>query len=174
MPPHRQWPPPTHTYRRGRPPHPELLRAQRHEQLLAQSLEIDNKQLLLHSYLHPVPQGLSTSDHLRLQIQKVPSRSQNRLHPPKRQPSLSQAPSIHPLPSSFRAQDSSRHLTKSLSSVYLPLDWRTTVPSRPLRKHLPVDALAHLTLPLQEGLTRFPLILHTPPPPGTSLPPPSS
>jgi len=32
--------------------------------------------------------------------------------------------------------------------------------------------MAHLTLPLQEGLTRLPLILHAPPPPGTNIPPP--
>jgi len=37
------------------------------------------------------------------------------------------------------------------------------VPSLPLRKHLPINALAHLTLPLGEGLSQFPLILHTPP-----------
>ena len=41
-----------------------------------------------------------------------------------------------------------------------------------MRKHLPVDALAHPTLPLQEGLTHFPLVLHAPPPPRTNIPPP--
>ena len=56
--------------------------------------------------------------------------------------------------------------------MYLPLDWRTKVPSPPVKKHLPVDALAHLTLPLQEGLSRLPPILHTLPPPGTNIPPP--
>ena len=35
-----------------------------------------------------------------------------------------------------------------------------------------MDALAHLTIPLQEGLTRLPLILQAPPPPGTEIPPP--
>jgi len=73
--------------------------------------------------------------------------------------------------SSFRAQDSSRHLTVGLSSVYLPLSWRTKVPSPPIRKHLPVDALAHLTLPLQQGLTCLPLILHAPPPTRNEHPP---
>ena len=73
--------------------------------------------------------------------------------------------------SSFRAQNTYRHLTVGLSSVYLPLSWRTNVPSPPIRKHLPVDALAHLTLPLQEGLTRLPPILYAPPPPGTNIPP---
>ena len=56
--------------------------------------------------------------------------------------------------------------------MYLPLDWRTKVPSPPISKHLPVDALAHLTLPLLEGLTRLPLVLHTLPPHGTKIPPP--
>jgi len=32
--------------------------------------------------------------------------------------------------------------------------------------------MAHLTLPLQGGLTYLPLILHAPPPPGTNIPPP--
>jgi len=56
--------------------------------------------------------------------------------------------------------------------VYLHLDWRTKVPSPLLRKHLPIDALAHLMIPLQEGLTRLPLVLHSLPPPGTNIPPP--
>jgi len=51
-----------------------------------------------------------------------------------------------------------------------PLSWRTKVPSPPIRKHPPVDALGHLTLPLQEGLSWFPLVLHAPPAPGTNIP----
>jgi len=92
--------------------------------------------------------------------------------PPYANPAAARLPPSFPSLSSFRAQDSSRHLTTGLSSVYLPLDWRTKVPSPPLRKHLPINALAHLTLPLQEGLTRLPLVLHTSPPPGTDIPPP--
>jgi len=92
--------------------------------------------------------------------------------PPYANPASARLPQSFPSLSSFRAQDSSRHLTKCLSSVYLPLNWRTKIPSPPLRKQLPVDALAHLTLPLQAGLTRFPFVLHAPPPPGTDIPPP--
>jgi len=92
--------------------------------------------------------------------------------PPYANPAAARLPPSFPSLSSFRAEDSSRHFTKGLSSVYLPLDWRTKVPSPPLRKHLPVDALAHLIIPLQEGLTRLPLVLHTLPPPGTNIPPP--
>jgi len=83
--------------------------------------------------------------------------------PPYANPAAARLPPSFPSLSSFRAQDSSRHLTRGLSSVYLPLEWRTKVPSPPIRKHLPVDALAHLTLPLQEGLSRLPLVVHTPP-----------
>jgi len=80
--------------------------------------------------------------------------------PPTGNPPLARLPPSFPSLYTFRAQDSTRHLTKGLSSVYLPLSWRTTVPSLPLRKHLPIGALAHLTLAPQEGLTRFPLVLH--------------
>jgi len=68
------------------------------------------------------------------------------------------------------AQDFSRHLTRGLSSVYLPLDWRSPLPSPPIRKHLPIDALVHLTHPLQEGLTCFPLVLHAPIPARNNIP----
>src|ERR1700712_1763052 len=91
--------------------------------------------------------------------------------PPTHNPAAARLPRSFPSLSIFRAQDSSRHLTKGLSSVYLPLDWRTPVPAPPIRKHLPIDALAHLTIPLSEGLSRFPLILHAPPAAGSNIPP---
>jgi len=92
--------------------------------------------------------------------------------PPYANPASARVPQSFPSLSSFRAQDSSRHGMVGLSSVYLPLSWKTRTPSPPIRKHLPVDVLAHLTLPLQEGLTRLPLVLHAPPPPGANIPPP--
>jgi len=92
--------------------------------------------------------------------------------PPKANPASARLPQSFPSLSSFRAQDASRHLTIGLSSVYLPLSWRNEVPSPPIRKHLSVDAMAHLTLPLQEGLTRLPLVLHALPPPGPNIPSP--
>jgi len=91
--------------------------------------------------------------------------------PPNANPAAARLPQSFPSLCSFRAQDASRLLTIGLSSVYLPLSWRTEVPSPPIREHLPVNAMAHLTLPLQEGLTYLPLILHAPPP-GTNIPPP--
>ena len=53
----------------------------------------------------------------------------------------------------FTAQESSRHLTKDLTSVFLPLDWCTAVLTPPWRKHLSIDALAHLTRAVSTGVT---------------------
>ena len=38
-----------------------------------------------------------------------------------------------------------------------------------MRKHLPIDALAHLTIPLSDGLSRLPLVLAIPPPAGENI-----
>src|SRR5205807_5822067 len=77
------------------------------------------------------------------------------------------APSINPaaarLCRSFpsmqrlRAPDSHRSLCTKLQPNVMPLNWRTPLPRPPVRTHLPVDALAHLTLPLLEGLSFAPL-----------------
>ena len=94
--------------------------------------------------------------------------------PPTYNLAAARHPASFPSMPSFRALDSSRRLTKGLSSYYLPLHWRTPVPSPPMRQHLPIDALAHLTIPLSDGLSRFPLILKVPPPAGENIPPPFS
>ena len=91
--------------------------------------------------------------------------------PPTRNPAAARVPVTFLSLSVFRATDSARPFTRGLSSVYLPLDWRTPVPTPPLRKHLQIDALARLTIPFKEGLSRFPLVLKTPAPPGTDIPP---
>ena len=93
--------------------------------------------------------------------------------PPTHNPAAARLPASFPSLSSYRAPDSSRHLTKGLSSYYLPLNWRTPVPSPPMRRHLPIDAIAHHTIPLSERLSRFPLVLKIPLPPGENIPPPS-
>jgi len=133
---------------------------------------MDAKQLFLNPYLHPLPRSLPPPHrhYVLLQVQKTPHRPLSCLHPPNANPASARLPPSFPSLSAFRAQDSSRHLTRGLTSVYLPLDWRTETPSPPLRKHLSVDALANLTLPLQEGLTCFPLVLHVRSPPGTNIP----
>ena len=60
-----------------------------------------------------------------------------------------------------RAPDSHRVLCTRLHPNVMPLNWRTPLRSPPVRTHLPVDALAHLTLPLLEGLTFAPMINST-------------
>jgi len=42
--------------------------------------------------------------------------------------------------------------------VYLPLHWKTPRPVPPIRNHLPVDAVAHQTIPFTLGLSRMPMI----------------
>ena len=92
--------------------------------------------------------------------------------PPTHNPAAARLPPSFPSLASYRALDSTRHLTKGLCSYYLPLNWRTPVPSPPMRKHLPIDALAHLTMRLSEGLSRFPRVLKIPPPPSENIAPP--
>jgi len=58
----------------------------------------------------------------------------------------------------FRAPDSHRFLCTRLDPNVMPLNWKTSRPSPPTRTHLPVDAMAHLTLPLLGNLTFAPLI----------------
>ena len=60
-----------------------------------------------------------------------------------------------------RAPDSHRALCTRLDSNVMPLNWKTLLRSPPVRTHLPVDALAHLTLPLLVGLTFAPMINST-------------
>ena len=132
---------------------------------------MDPQRLLLHPNLHLVaggmPPPITTYCRYRRRLAALRiacALSTNYL-------AAARLPASFPSLSAFRAQDSSRHLTSGLSSVYLPLDSRTLVLSPPIRKHLPIDALAHLMRPLQEGLRRFPHVLHSPLPTGSNIPP---
>ena len=60
--------------------------------------------------------------------------------------------------STHRAPDSSRALTRGLSSVYLPLSWKSPRPVPPIRNHLPIDAVARTTIPFTHGLSKMPMI----------------
>jgi len=42
--------------------------------------------------------------------------------------------------------------------VYLPLHWKTPRLSPPTRNYLPIDAVAHRTIPFTQGLSRMPMI----------------
>jgi len=78
--------------------------------------------------------------------------------PPSVNPATARLHPSFPSLSVYRAPDSSRALTRGLSSVYLPLHWKTPRPVLPMRNHLPVDAVAHRTIPFTLGLSRMPMI----------------
>ena len=57
--------------------------------------------------------------------------------------------------------DSHWPLCTRLAPNVMPLNWKTPLRSPPLRTHLPVDALAHLTIPLLKHLSYTPLVNST-------------
>jgi len=57
--------------------------------------------------------------------------------------------------------------------VYLPLHWKTPRPVPPIRNHLPVDAVAHRTIPFTLGLSRMTMINSHLVCPAPALPPQS-
>jgi len=63
--------------------------------------------------------------------------------PPSVNPATARLHPSFPSLSVYRAPDSSRAITRGLSSVYLPLNWKTPRHVPPMRNHLPVDAVAH-------------------------------
>ena len=67
--------------------------------------------------------------------------------PPSVNPATARLHPSFPSLSAHRAPDSSRAMTRGLSSVYLPLHWKTPRPVPPIRNYLPVDAVAHRTIP---------------------------
>src|SRR5205807_4149147 len=92
-----------------------------------------------------------------------PKRYMATLHLVCTTPSINQAAARHccsfPSMQGFRVPDSHRSLCTKLQPNVMPLNWYTLLPWPPVRTHLPVDTLSHLTLPLLEGLsfaTRFP------------------
>jgi len=78
--------------------------------------------------------------------------------PPRVNPATARLHPSFPSLSGYRAPDSSRALTRGLSSVYLPQHWKTPRPVPPIRNHLPVDAVAHRTIPFTLGLSKMPMI----------------
>ena len=78
--------------------------------------------------------------------------------PPQVNPATAPLHPTFPSLSLYRAPDSSRAITRGLTSVYLPLHWMTPRPVPPIRNHWPVDAVAHRTLPFTQGLARMPMI----------------
>ena len=78
--------------------------------------------------------------------------------PPRVNPATAHLHPSFPSLSVHRAPDSSRALTRGLSLVYLPLHWKTPRPVPPMRNHLPVDAVAHRTIPFTLELSKIPMI----------------
>jgi len=78
--------------------------------------------------------------------------------PPSVNPATARLHPSFPSLLAHRALDSSRALTRGLSSVYLPLHWKTPRPSPPIRNHLPIDAVAHKTIPFTLGLSKMPMM----------------
>jgi len=78
--------------------------------------------------------------------------------PPQINPASARLCRFFPLLLRFHVPDSHRPLCTCLDLKVMPLNLRSPPPSPPGRTHLPVDAMAHLTLPLLEGLSFAPLI----------------
>ena len=78
--------------------------------------------------------------------------------PPSVNPATARLHPVFPSLSTHWAPDSSRALTRGLSSVYLPLHWKTPRPVPPIRNHLPIDAVAHRTIPFTLGLSKMPMM----------------
>ena len=93
--------------------------------------------------------------------------------PPSVNPATARLHPSFPSLSLHRAPDSSRALTRGLLSGYLPLHWKTPRPVPPIRNHLPIDAVAHRTIPFTLGLSRMPMINSHLVCPTPILPPPS-
>jgi len=128
-----------------------------------------HKRFQLYPHINSPPRGLPPSHHPILQIQKTPRSTSASLQPPATNTLGVQLPDPFPPLPVVRALDWARHITNGLSSVYLLRDWPMDLWFPPIRQHLPVDPLAHLILPLQEGLSRLPLLLYTPPPAGPNI-----
>ena len=122
--------------------------------------------LTIESCLPPVPLLISVRQNLAA-LRTVCS-------PPNVNPATARLHPSFPSLSPFRASVGSSAHTRGLSSVYLPLSWKTARPSPPLRNHLPIDAVAHRTIASTSGLSRMPMInMHLVPGAALSLPPQS-
>ena len=78
--------------------------------------------------------------------------------PPSVNPAIAHLHPSFPSLSMPRAPDSSRAIPRGLSPVPLPLHWKTPRPVPAMRNHLPVEAVAHRTIPFTLGLPRMPMI----------------
>jgi len=78
--------------------------------------------------------------------------------PPSMNPATARLYPSFPSPTVHRVPDSSRAITRGLSSIYLTLHWKSPRPVSTIRNHLPVDAVAHRTISFTLGPSRMPMI----------------
>jgi len=97
--------------------------------------------LAVESYRPPVPLLISQGQRLAA-LRVICS-------PPEANPAMARLQTSCPSLSAHWARDSLRTLTRGLTSVYLPLHWKTPRPVPPIRNHLPVDAVANRTILLR-------------------------
>src|SRR5207302_3196087 len=77
--------------------------------------------------------------------------------PPRSTQQLQDSAALSPRCSASEHRTPTDFLCTKLQPNIMPLNWRTTLPRPQVRTHLPIDALAYLTLPLLEGLSCAPL-----------------
>ena len=104
----------------------------------------------MESCLPPIPLGISQRQRIAA-LRVVCS-------PHEVNPATAGLHSSFPSLSNDQAQDSLRALTKGLTSVYLPLNWKTPRTVPPMRNHVPIDAVAPKIIPFTHGLSRMPMI----------------
>lgn len=123
-------PRPRATYRHiwCRPPsskHPVALCPQH---LLAQGMPVSHEQLVLYLHNHLPPPSISPTDGNLLQVQKGPGGAQNCMRPLHPQSCGYKSTLHYSLHVSLQSTGLSVTLTKGLSRVYLPQNWKPQLP----------------------------------------------
>ena len=128
---------------------------------MAASAEMGHQLFPIHSCGDSRGGIVSPTTHGPSPAQKTDDCSQAHLLPDLYQPCF--GPPLQAFPTLLKARppDSHRALCSRLDPKVMPLNWKTPLRSPPVCTHLPVDSLAHLTLPLLEGLSYAPLINST-------------
>ena len=130
-----------------------------------------DQHILCNSPHDVLPGGMPPAIGPVLQLPKAPSRILNCLRPPNRQPCSHTTPPLLPLCLQLWRPRLLKTPCEGTLICVPPPGLAHGDPLPRLGEDLPVNSLAHFTLPLQEALSRFPLILHTSPPTGSHIPP---
>jgi len=147
-----------HPTLRCRPIHPPRGHDSPPRYILAQGPKVDHKLFISYAHRHPFGGVMSPACSLLITHRQRLAVLRVVCSPPSVNPATARLHPSFPSHSVHRSPDSSRAITRGLSSVYLPLDWTTPLPIRPMRNHLPVDGVAHRTIPFTVGVSRMPMI----------------